>query len=81
MGSSNLLDGRPAPVSEVGWFVDSTLEVRCQRCNKGNHLQIAAMMRRHKINPRTRIYEVGERLRCATCNGPGTIMGVRGWKR
>lgn len=80
MGSSNLLDGRPAPMSQIGWFPDAQLEVRCVVCGKGNQLHIGRLVRRHQLDPMMRILEVGPRLRCATCGGAGQVMGVSGWR-
>jgi hypothetical protein len=81
MGSSNLLDGRPAPVSQLGWFPDALLEVRCLGCGKANRLHIGRLVARYRIDLTTRIHEVGPRLRCATCGGAGRVMGVSGWRR
>lgn len=81
MGSSNLLDGRPAPVSQLGWFPEALLEVKCLACGKGNRLHIGQLVRRYRLHPMMRIHEVGPRLRCATCGGAGRLMGVSGWRR
>jgi hypothetical protein len=82
MGSSNLLDGRPAPVSQIGWFPEALLDVRCAgACGKTNRLHIGRLVRRHHIDPMTRIHAIGPRLRCATCGGAGQVTGVSGWKR
>lgn len=81
MGSSNLLDGRPAPVSQIGWFPDALLEVRCAACRKTNRLHIGRLVRRYHLDPTMRIHQVGERLRCMTCGGAGAVTGVSGWRR
>jgi len=81
MGSSNLLDGRPAPISQIGWFPNALLEVRCVACGKGNQLHIGRLVRQHRLDPMMRIHEVGPRLRCVTCGGAGRVMGVLGWRR
>lgn len=80
MGSSNLLDGRPAPVSRIGWFPDATLAVACEACGKTNRLHIGRMVARHRIDPETRIHQVATRLRCVTCGGHGRVTGVAGWR-
>lgn len=81
MGGSNLLDGRPAPISPVGWFARALLGVRCLACGKTNALHIGMMVQRYRLPPSTRIHAIGPRLRCATCGGPGKITGVSGWRR
>jgi len=80
MGSSNLLDGRPAPVAQIGQFCGCLMVVACSRCGKRNRLHIGRMIDRHRLDPSTRFHRLADRLRCATCGGEGQITGVEGWR-
>jgi hypothetical protein len=44
-------------------------------------LDIGALMRRHRLAPTMRIYQLARRLRCSACGSPARATGVEGWRR
>ena len=81
MGSSNVLDGRPTPVSDIHSFRDYVLRVRCPACRRTGDLSIEELVTVMRIPRPTPIYRVGERLRCNDCGARGQVLGVVGWRR
>lgn len=73
-----MLDGRPTPASDIH---DFRLRVQCTRCGRQVALPIGTLIGLARIPRRTRIAEVGRRLRCVACGATGELLGVDGWRR
>jgi hypothetical protein len=80
---SNVLDGRPTPVSPLWTLQGLRLDIRCT-CGRRVEMPVDLLLKMRDCTYDTKVHHIAQRLVCqppAGCGARPGVHGVVGWKR